>query len=106
MSTTTIKYPYISQDFTSQMTTTHTKGNVFSGFKVGRICNITIQLTFASAVSAYGTICTIPDGYRPLVQQIYSADGFDITATGNIRSITSRASGSTISFTACYISQI
>lgn len=106
MSTSTIKYPTPIQDFTASMTTSHTKGAVFSGMKAGRICNITIQLTFVSAVSAYGTICTIPDGYRPLVQQIYSADGFEITATGNIRSITSRTSGSTISFTACYISQV
>lgn len=105
MSTSNIRFENGLYDFTTQMTTTHTKGAVFSGIRTNRICNITIMLTLTSNVNAYGTVCTIPSGFRPRVQQVFIAEGMDVTASGNIRSTTSRSSGSTISFSVCYIAE-
>lgn len=93
------------EDFTSQIETTHTKGSIFSGLRVGKICNITVQLTLTSAVAAWGTLATIPSGYRPYAQQKYTADGIDVTTSGSIRSTTARTSGSSVELSFCYICQ-
>lgn len=106
MSTSIIRYPTPIADFTSAMSTTHTKLGTFKGIRVGRICNITFAITLTSNVNATATLCTIPDGYRPYVQQRFISEGLDVTASGNIRSTISRSSGATIEFSFCYISQV
>lgn len=89
------------ENFSDKITTTHTKAGTFVALKNNKVCNVTIALTLTSAVSAWETIATIPTGYRPVAQQLLN--GIDVTASGNIRSLTSRASGSTVEISFCYI---
>lgn len=92
---------YGIDNFSDKITTTHTKASTFAALKNNKVCNITITLTLTSAVSAYGVLATIPSGYRPVAQQILG--NVDITASGNIRSRTAMASGSTVEVSCCYI---
>lgn len=89
--------------FSDSITTSHTKGGTFAGLRVGKMINLTIALTLTSNVSAYDTVAAIPSGYRPYSQQLYECVNLDITASGNIRSTSSRTSGSTIQFSCTYI---
>ena len=92
-------------DFSSSVTTTHTKGSAFKFIKRGNVVNGTLALTLTSSVSAWGVVAVIPTGYRPAIQNIYKAAAYDITAGGNIRTRKALAAGDTIEESFTYIVQ-
>lgn len=55
--------------------------------RYGRVVSVLLELTATSNISAYSTIATIPSGYRPVGQYLFSLMGydFDITTTGSLR---------------------
>lgn len=90
-------------DFSSSVSTSHTKASAFKFVKIGNVVNATIALTLTSALSAWDVVAVIPSGYRPLVQNIFATAGFDVTQSGNIRTRRARTSGSTIEESFAYV---
>ena len=98
---------YVNSKSTGIITSTHT---LASGqchlVKCGNIVYLTVGLTTTSAVSSYGIIATIPSGFRPYGQlwsRSLQGRRFDITVSGNIRTIDAVGSGEDYNFSVCYV---
>lgn len=85
------------------LTSTHTINSNCQMFVNNRVCILALDLTLTSNVSAWGTLATIAEGYRPLYQ--VQAEGIQITASGNIRTIDAKTSGAFVNVTIPYIIQ-
>lgn len=77
--------------------------------RFGKVVSVFLQLNATSNIAAYSTIATIPSGYRPTEQYMFSLMGydFDVTNSGNLRIWTpvtaSQSSPKQINISATYI---
>ena len=91
-----------------QITTSHTlRNNSGVIYRIGRICNVFVNIQLTSDVNAYTTFANVHEGFVPL-QTICGADedlftGVEIDINGNLKFTKSLPSGKVIVFAFTYI---
>lgn len=101
-------YSTLNNKQTGTFSSTHTiNTNNTKLVRVGEVVYATLDITLTSAVSGYGTIATLPVGFRPFSQYWGETRNvsFDITYGGNVRLIAGGSSGTSYQVSATYIRQ-